>query len=261
MNNIIEEILSNLQDEISDVDKVRVKKVCLGLGYTGVKLDSGHSGICSTLRTEMNIQHCGVMAKAGSFTEASAVSLAQFATSWNLGERILGVATINALSQIVFERKSGKYQIKEGNIINEVEIKRNDAVAMVGYIRPFKPLIESKARKLYILERNPVREENILPDVACDDILPKVDVVIISGSAIANGTLDRVLELSQNAREIVTLGPSASFIPDPLFRRKVKAIGGIQVIDSEKMLKIIAEGGGTPQLKPAVKFVVIKPNS
>lgn len=259
MNKIIEEILNSLSDEISDIDRVRVEKACLGLGYTGVKLNSGHAGVCHTLLAEMNIQHCGVMEKAGSFAGSQAINIAKLATSLNLGERILGVAAMNALSQIIFERNPEKYRIKEGNIINEVKIKQSDTVAMVGYIRPFKPLIESKTSKLYILERNPMLDEGVLPYVACEDILPKADVVIITGSAIANGTLDRVLELSQNAREIAVSGPSASFIPDPLFRRKVKFVGGIQATDPDMMLKIIAEGGGTPHLKPAVRFIVVKP--
>ncbi len=259
MNNILKEILNILSTEISDIDKFTVEKACLGLGYTGVKLDNGHTGICHTLRNEMAIQHCGIMERAGSLAGSSAIDLAKLATSWNLIERILGIATINSLSQTVFQRKPGNYQIKEGNLIDEVKIEENDIVAMIGYIRPFKSRIESKTRKLYIFERTPTREKNILPDVACEDILPKADIVIITGSAIANGTLDRVLELSNNAREITISGPTASFIPDPLFRRKVKAVGGVQIIDSEKMFKIIAEGGGTPQLKSAVKFIVIKP--
>lgn len=258
-NKILEEILNILCDDISDIDKIKVKKACLGLGYTGVKLDSGHAGVCHTLHSEMSFRHCTIVDKAGSLAGSTAISLAQLATSWNLAERILGVATINALSQIIFERKPRKYKIKEGNVIDEVTIKRNDAVAMVGFIRPFKSLIESKTDKLYILERNPAWEEEILPDVACDEILPRVDVVIITGSAIANGTLDRVLELSQRAREIAISGPSASFIPDPLFKRKVKVIGGIQVTNPDRMLNILTEGGGTPQLKTALKLVVIKP--
>ena len=108
MSKIIEEILNILQAEISDIDKFTVEKVCLGLGYTGVKMNDGHAGICYTLRNEMAIQHCGIMEKAGSLAGSSALDLAKLATSWNLIERILGIAAINSLSQTVFQRKPEK---------------------------------------------------------------------------------------------------------------------------------------------------------
>lgn len=256
---IIREVLSILGEEISNFSEIRVEKVCLGLGYTGVKLHTGHAGVCHTLSAEMTFQCCQILEKAGTLAGSRAADLAQLATSWDLGERVVGVATVNALSQIVFEEKPQRYQIEAGNLIDAVEIKSGDNVVLVGNIRPFIPIIKAKTRNLHILERNPVREEDVLPDVAGEELLPKADIVIITGSAVANGTLDRLLELSQKAREVVLSGPSASFIPDPLFKRGVKATGGIQAVDAERLLQIIGEGGGTPQIKSAVRFVVIKP--
>lgn len=256
---IVRETLSILEKEISNFSEIRVEKVCLGLGYTGVKLYTGQAGVCHTLSTEMALQHCPVSRKAGTLAGSRAADLAQLATSWKLDERVAGIATVNALSQIVFEEKRQRYQIDAGNLIDAVEIKSGDNVVLVGNIRPFIPIIKAKTRNLHVLERNPMRDENVLSDVAGEEILPQADVVIITGSAVANGTLDHLLELSQKAREVVLSGPSASFIPDPLFKRGVKATGGIQAVDAERLLQIIGEGGGTMQIKPAVRFVVIKP--
>lgn len=256
---IIREVLSALRSEIVDLENIKVEKVCLGLSYTGVSLETGHAGVCYTLRAEMASHCCQLINRAGTLAGSSAVDLAHLAESWDMSERVVGLAAVNALSQIVFEKKPQRYQIKKRNLIEELEVKRNDTVVLVGNIRPFVPVIKSKASLLYILERNP-KEEGILPDIACEEVLPKADVVIITGSTIANGTLDRLIELSGEAREVAVSGPTASFIPDPLFRRGVDFLGGVQINNVEKMFQIIAEGGGTPQLKVAVEFVVIKPS-
>ncbi|WP_309493659.1 DUF364 domain-containing protein [Candidatus Hecatella orcuttiae] len=256
---IVSEVLDILEREISRIGEVKVEKVCLGLGYTGVKLTTGHAGVCHSLQAEMAIQCCQVVRRAGSLAGSPALDLAHLSESWDLGEKVVGVAALNALSQIVFEEKPQRYRFEERNLIDEIEIREGDTVAMVGNIKPFIPAIKSKTRSLYILERNPMREENVFPDLAGEEIIPKASVVIITGSAIANGTIDRLLELSRKAREIAISGPSASLIPDPLFCRGVKLIGGIRVTDPEKLFQIIAEGGGTPQIKPAVRFTIIKP--
>ena len=255
---IIKEALNYLQNEIPNINDIKVNKVCMGLGYTGVKLETGHTGICHTLQIEMMLQGCPVMKSAGTLSTSSATKLAHLAESWELNKRVVGVATINALSQIVFERENTNYQIIEGNFLDNVEIRKNDTVVLVGRIQPFIPIIKSKANKVLILERNPMRAQGVLSENASKEIIPKADVVIITGSAIANGTIDYLLDLSLGVREVVLGGPTASLIPDPFFKRGVKIIGGIKVVNAERLLDIIVEGGGTMQIKPTVKFIVMK---
>ena len=42
---ITKELLSSVKNEIQE-DKIYVKRVILGLGYTGVKFDTAHVGVC-----------------------------------------------------------------------------------------------------------------------------------------------------------------------------------------------------------------------
>jgi len=39
----------------------------------------------------------------------------------------------------------------------------------------------------------------------------------------------------------------------------VTVIGGVRVLDPDKMIQIIAEGGGTPQLKSVTEFITLRP--
>jgi hypothetical protein len=41
--------------------------------------------------------------------------------------------------------------------------------------------------------------------------------------------------------------------------RGVKIIGSIKPVDADRLLQIIEEGGGTPQIKSAIKFINIRP--
>jgi len=115
------------------------------------------------------------------------------------------------------------------------------------------------AKNLYVMERNLTEpDEDLLPDTACEEIVPTADVVIITGTALVNGTIDRLLELSTKAREVAVVGPTASIIPDPLFSRGATMIGGIKVVDPNRLLQVISEGGGVPQFKSASKQIVVR---
>jgi uncharacterized protein (DUF4213/DUF364 family) len=48
-------------------------------------------------------------------------------------------------------------------------------------------------------------------------------------------------------------------IPDPLFKRRVTLIGGIKIINPERLLQVISEGGGTPQFKETCRQYIIRP--
>jgi hypothetical protein len=53
----------------------------------------------------------------------------------------------------------------------------------------------------------------------------------------------------------------SSIVPDPVFKRGADVVGGVIVTDADKVMRIVAEGGGTPQLRAAVRLVTMKPKS
>jgi uncharacterized protein (DUF4213/DUF364 family) len=258
---IVGEILSSLKDGARNIGEVRVSRIQIGLGYTGVQLSTGHMGVSHTLM-EDHPECCQVVKRAGRLAGSSALKMANLARSWEMIEAVVGVATINALSQMVFEMGlQGCSIVEDTNFIEYIDVRRTDTVALVGNIDPFISTLKAKARNLIILERSPrLRSgENVLPDTACEEVLPRADVVIITGTALINGTIDRLLELSKDAREVGIVGPTASSLPDPLFKRGVTAIGGVRVVDAEGAMRVIAEGGGVPQLKESCRQIVIQP--
>jgi uncharacterized protein (DUF4213/DUF364 family) len=258
---IVEQALAYLKRELPCFEDIRVNRVCLGWGYSAVRLSTGDVGLCHSLLREVPLTCCQIVTQSGTLAGSRAARLAELAKSLDLGERVVGVATISALSQIILKRGSLGFTMMEGNILDELDIKPTDTVAMIGNIKPIVEPIRRKTSNLLIFERRSQFDQGILPDTACEKLLPDADVVIITGSAIANGSIERLLQLSQTAREIGVAGPSASIVPEPLFAHGVDVVGGVIVTDPDKALRIVVEGGGTPQLKAAVRFVTMKPKS
>jgi uncharacterized protein (DUF4213/DUF364 family) len=258
---IVEESLAYLKREVPSFEEIKVDRVCLGWGYTGVRLSTGDAGLCHSLLGEVSLGCCQIVRQAGTLAGSAAAELAELSKSHDLGESVVGLATTSALSQIVLKRGSQEFAMTEGNILDELDIKPTDTVAMVGNIRPFVEPVRKKALNLWIFERGDRFEEGVLPDTACEQLLPKADVVIITGSAIANGTIEQLLQLSRTARKVGVVGPSASIVPTPLFKHGADVVGGLIVTDADRALRIVAEGGGTQQLKAAGRFVTMKPRS
>jgi len=258
-NTIVDDALSCLRSEISNLGTIIVERVYLGWGYAAARLDTGDVGLCHSLLGEAPTACCQALRYAGMLAGTKAVELAELAKSWHIGERVIGMTTINALSQITLKHDHPGYTVREGNVADELYVKPTDTVGMIGNIKPLVAAIREKTPNLRIFERSGSVEEGILPDTACEELLPEADIVLITGSAVANGTIEHLLQLSRNARQVAVVGPSASIVPDALFSRGVNVIGGVIVTDPDKAVQIVVEGGGTPQLKSATKFVVIKP--
>jgi hypothetical protein len=257
---IVDEILKLLEDTISGLEAIVVSRIVMGLGYTAVELSTGNVGVCCTLQNEISPVWCQVHESAGDLAGTSATEIANMARSWDLSKSVLGVATMNALSSIAIAKNQNAYSVSKGNILDSVMLTKSDTVVFVGRMIPLIIRVQKKVKKIYVLERELThREVGILPDTACEEILPKATFAIISGTTIANGTIDRLTELSKAAREIAVVGASASVLPDPLFKYGVTIVGGVEIRDRNKLLQIIAEGGGTKQLKRAVEFVNFRP--
>ncbi len=79
------------------------------------------------------------------------------------------------------------------------------------------------------------------------EILPKADVVGLTGTALTNHTIERLLELSRG-KFIVMVGPSSPLSP-VLFDYGIDIIGGSEVVDIEKMVRCITEGATHTQTK------------
>ena len=104
---------------------------------------------------------------------------------------------------------------------------------------------------VYLFERKPVA--GALPDTAVETLLPKCDLVIISGSTLVNKTLERLLEISEGYTLAFFLSPPLSPI---LLERGADLLAGVIVKDG-KALEIVSQGGGTREFSDVTEDVVM----
>ena len=251
--NILEELIEIIRGEVRTA-KIKVDDIVVGVFYTGVKLSTGHGGVAFTPVQEIPDAVCcpkshGQMPKSGHLSGQPLDEVLMDSMNPSPLKSAIGVAAVNAISQkILFDGKYEKHKaIFYMDVIDAIKIKPTDTVAMVGAFTPYIKRLEGNVKKRYVIERNPramVKGGTPLhPEELSKKLLPKADVVIASGSTVVNHTVGEILRLSSRAREVVLSGPTASMIPDPFFKRGVTVMGGVKIIDADRMLKVISEAG------------------
>lgn len=213
---LYEDIASGLEDH--EVEKVRV-------GIHGVYVKSKNPGI--SLRYEGK-KHVSVK-DSGRLNEKNALELSEYIKSWDFTEASIGLAALNSLLEPEGERKDAF------DFLDEV-VSEEKKIGIIGYF-PWAEKMKHK-KNVWVLERKP--PEGVYPDTSCEFILPKCDFVLITGSALVNKTLPRLLKLSKDAFTMV-LGPSTPF-SSKLFDYGVDAIAGSKIKEGEKVMKKIEEG-------------------
>lgn len=143
------------------------------------------------------------------YTGMKLKKLAAISKSWNFIEASIGMAAINAYyNRAQFAEKLDAYQNNDCFCTYNMELKDKN-IAVVGHLRmPFDSL--EPAKSVYIIEKSPQKGD--YPDSACEYILPECDVVLITGSAFVNKTMERLLELSKNAITVLA-GPTVPMAP------------------------------------------------
>lgn len=238
-------------DDLLPFSEKRLKKrsvldVRLGLGYSAVLLDDGSLGLAHTPRNGA-FHCCEISDKAGEL-RGDAWNLARLALAPRGMDSAVGVATINAAI-------NPGVKSEQGDVLEFLDIQPNEKIGMVGYFRPLVPRLP-RDNELLIFERAPQGDE-VYPDWAAERMLPTVDVAIITATTIINKTIDHLLELTANAREIAVLGPSTTLAADIFAKRGVTLLSGMVVEDVEKALRIVSQGGGTRKLSKVARKVTV----
>ena len=177
-------ILERLIDSISENDQ-EVRQVQCCAFWTAVT--TRHTGLSTTYRAlegETDAHQSGVR-DVGNLTEKRALELAQFARSDNTLEASIGMATINSLIDVDEE------QCIDLNAYEVLADKGKDRnIAVVGHF-PFVPKLKKVAKNLWVIEKR-VRPGD-LPESEASHILPRSEVVCLTGTCFINHTIQRLL--------------------------------------------------------------------
>ncbi|MBI5486001.1 MAG: hypothetical protein HY905_01575 [Deltaproteobacteria bacterium] len=156
---------------------------------------------------------------------------------------LLGLAAVNAICQHVM--RSGKVRLDHAtDSLGLLAIEDGDRVGMVGLFPPLLRLADPGRFELVIVEKDASLIEKhpglkITLDVTA---LRRCNKVVCTSATVLNETIDEVLANCGAAKHVSVVGPTAGFLPDPLFARGVHVVGGRYVVDAEKLLARVKSG-------------------
>lgn len=252
MNIILEKTIEIVKSRLkSELDTITVERAVLGLFFTGVRLSTGHGGLCFTPVKEMPEAVCcpssaRAMPLSGRLSGKPVSDYLEYVFSDNPLKKALGIAALNALSSVIFER--GDYDIRFADAFDEIEPADYGKTTVVGALVPIIKKLIAAGSDFSILELDPKtlkqhEMQYFVPACNADTVVPYSDLLVITGVTILNDTLPQLLETAKPGAEIAVTGPTAGMIPDVLFDMGVTMVGGILVTDADRLLDIIAEGG------------------
>lgn len=255
-NAILKRTIEIVRDRLGNaLDDVTIDRVAIGPFFTGVKLSTGHAGACATpVKDIPDAVCCPGSAMAipfpGKLRGRRAADLLDEAMEQVGIRRTLGIATLNALAQMANEDRVDKgIEIVEGlDAFAAAQVGADDTVVVVGAFVPFLRELRRIGARHWVLEKDPstlkphempyFREAERAPEV-----VPEADVLIITGTTLANDTLGDLIALAKPSARIVVVGPTVTMIPDAFFERGCHILGGIKVTDADAFLDILSEGG------------------
>lgn len=231
--------------------RVRVADVRIGLGYTGVRLEDGGTGVAFTFR-DLAGGGCSVFQGIRPLATRPAADLLVLLESPDAIEAGVGLACANAL----VNRDHPAWL--EGDILDHLHLGSGDDVAMVGHFGPLVEAIRERARSLTVFERVERSSGPIRPREEAATAIPGCQVALITATSIINHTIDDLLRAAEGCREVVLLGASTPLIAEAFSAGPVTMLAGVVVREPDEILRIVSEGGGMRQFGPHVRKVTVK---
>jgi uncharacterized protein (DUF4213/DUF364 family) len=253
---ILTETIAGIQNILSaDLNHIVVERAVIGLFFTGVKLSTGVAGACATpLRSIPDAVCCPSSAMAmpfpGKLRGRLAGDLLKETTAASGIRRAVGVATMNALAELCWQRRTpAAVELRSGvDAYDAADIRPGEHVVVVGAFVPFLKALKRSGQRFTVLEMDPATlKPDELPFFRPADeaalVMPSADVVLITGTTLLNDTLENLLALCRPDARVVVVGPTVGLLPDAFLRRGVDVLGGVRITAPDAFLDVLAEGG------------------
>ena len=248
-------LLQNLYGEKLAV--IRIERIVIGLFFTGVKLSNGAGGVAYTPKDELSGAACCHSGTAKGSTRVSFKGM-DVQEIFRRGAdspltALVSLTVMNALSTRFID--SERYNvIYDKDSLDFIDFDRAGKIGMVGAFGPFlKRMKNIPGIDLTVIERKKesLWEEEMrfyAPAEEASSILPACQTAILTGSAIANGSIETLLSYTKPGALVIVTGPTASLLPEALFSRNATIVSGVQVTDPDLALDIVSEGLGAYHL-------------
>jgi len=177
--------------------------------------------------------------------ERDPIDTARLFLSEDQAECSLGLAVINAISQSIM-RRAAYVPVPAPDSIGALDLDADDHLGMVGY---FPPLVERLGRRgirMTVIEKKAGLGEGDTGITLTRDPgqLRHCNKILTTATVMLNDTVDEILACSADAEVVVMVGPSAGFLPDPLFNHGVTALGGSEILNANCAIQRLRNNQG-----------------
>jgi uncharacterized protein (DUF4213/DUF364 family) len=272
---ILEETVRTIKDRLaSGYEALTVERLMMGLFFTGVKLSNGAGGLSYTPVKDIPQAVCCPSSAGRIFDpfKINGMQAAEVLTAVSSREPLktaVAIATLNALSATCWERGlTGDYRIQMNlDALDAVRMPDESSVVVIGAFVPVLRKLKARGGRWWVVEQDPRtlkgdEMKHFIPADRSAKTIAGADVLIVTGVTLVNHTLEQILKAARPSAEIAVIGPTASLLPDALFARNVRVVGGVWVKKPDKMLDVLATGGSGYHFfdKLAPRIVIEKPS-
>lgn len=261
MSSVIGETIEMVKEKSPiPLEEIRVEDLVIGIFFTGVKLSTGHAGCAFTPIGEVPEAVCcptsaARMPLAGNLDGKPASEVVHYSLDPNVLKSAIGIATLNGLSQQIIESENQRdYEVvADMDGFDLLHIQSHETVSLIGAFGPYIKRLKAMGNPFYIIEKNrqtlrPEEMKYFKPESEMKTAIENSQAVIITGTAIVNHTIDAVLSWITKGIRTAIIGPTASMLPDVFFQKGVNVLAGIRILNPDRMLKILKQGGSAYHL-------------
>ena len=256
MNILLEETSKIIREYFGErLENMVVERAVFGFFFSGVKISTGHGGLCFTPVKEIPEAVCcpssaKAMPLSGKLRGRSVKDYLDDLSHANILRKTLAIATLNALSACYWEEnKDLDYKIEmDIDSFDVMKIPQGKKSVVIGALVPMLKKLLAADADFKVLEMDSCtlkgkELDHFAPSKDAGVYLPHADLDVITGVTILNDTLPDLLAMCKPGVDILVTGPTAGMLPDAFFKRGVTVMGGILVTKPDELLDIISEGG------------------
>lgn len=233
----------------AEAERRTVRYFCIGLGYTVVELDNGHSGVAYSWLSSKG--SCSLFKDPVDFEGNPAKLLLAKLFSEDLLERSLAVAAVNALNYA----RAAACEDDRDSLLDDLRIAAGSRVSMIGYFGPVVAKIEARgaAVNAFDLGKQIGSKEEFYRNLERNS-----DAVILTSTSLIHGSTEEVLAHVPAGTPCVLLGPTTPMLPEAFDHLPITILGGTLPTDNEKVSKAVRHGRGTHAIQKAARKVYWK---
>jgi uncharacterized protein (DUF4213/DUF364 family) len=202
-----------------------IKDVVVGISLIAVELDNKNIGVSYVLREDLP-SGCSAFPYIQNIIGKSAREIGEWVlTGQDDLKRGVGMAVLTAASKSQTLR-----DVESPDLSFGIEVLPTDRIGMIGFIPPIAMEFRKRAREVIIFDKGISQKGGNKGEVYSMEeqpkLLPKCDIVILSGTTMINNTIEELLIMCKNAREIVMVGASTPMFPEAFKDTKLTVLAG-----------------------------------